>query len=123
MVNISVKVNPSFEDVGRKFRSVDIQKASQEGLTEFAFLTERFAKISSPIDTGRLRASIVTDIGNMQAKIGPHVDYAIYVHEGTRYMKARPFLSIGYSQAEMKLFSGKSPFVSSLEREFDQKIK
>lgn len=123
MVNIQVKVNPTFQEVGKKFRNVDVKKASQEGIAELALLTERFSKIASPIDTGRMRSSISTDIGNLQAKISPHVEYAIYVHEGTRYMKARPFLSIGYSQAEMKMFSGKSPFQAHLERELDDKLK
>jgi hypothetical protein len=47
------------------------------------------------IDTGNLRASIA--IGEAPGKklglrVGTNVEYAIYVHEGTRYMEANPFL-------------------------------
>lgn len=47
------------------------------------------------IDTGRLRASI--SIGESPGKklglrVGTNVEYAMFVHEGTRYMEANPFL-------------------------------
>lgn len=48
------------------------------------------------IDTGRLRSSIavsmVIDSGVWVARVGTDVDYAIFVHEGTRFMRANPFL-------------------------------
>lgn len=48
------------------------------------------------IDTGRLRASIaiavILESGTWVGHIGTNVDYAIFVHEGTRYMEANPFL-------------------------------
>lgn len=62
------------------------------------------------LDTGRLRASIIggsykggsftraasgfqpAKPTNLTAEVGPNVDYAVYIHEGTRFMRARPFL-------------------------------
>lgn len=48
------------------------------------------------IDTGRLRSSIAIAVlpqeGTWVGRVGTNVDYAIYVHEGTRYMRANPFL-------------------------------
>lgn len=61
-----------------------------------AFEVERRAKILSPVDTGRLRASIATSLGIMNKGItsivSTNVFYAIYVHEGTRRMRRRPFM-------------------------------
>lgn len=48
---------------------------------------EATAKQLVPVDTGRLRSSIttelVTDRGELAVQIGPHVDYARFVHDGT----------------------------------------
>lgn len=54
------------------------------------------ARRGAPVDSGRLRGSIrwsVIQRGNdIVGIVGTDVDYAIYVHNGTRYMSARPFL-------------------------------
>lgn len=57
----------------------------------------RLARSPKRIDTGRLRASIqvstFTWVGGVAAvSVGTSVEYAIYVHEGTRYMQANPFI-------------------------------
>ena len=44
------------------------------------------------VQGGTLKGSIRTAIQPLKATIAPHTDYAIYVHEGTWKMKARPFL-------------------------------
>lgn len=54
------------------------------------------AKELCPVDTGRLRSSIrfslgVDEVGRF-GQVGTDVEYAIYVHEGTSRMAARPFL-------------------------------
>jgi HK97 gp10 family phage protein len=47
---------------------------------------------NTPVDTGRLRASTYESFGNLKGEVGTNTKYDIYVHEGTRYMKARPYL-------------------------------
>lgn len=49
------------------------------------------------VDTGRLRSSInvegpVVRGGGAGVRVGTNVEYAIYVHEGTRRMRGNPFL-------------------------------
>lgn len=62
-------------------------------------LIETAAKGHCPVDTGRLRSSIThrveADGGEIVGVVGTSVEYAIYVHEGTRYMAGRPFLVDG----------------------------
>jgi HK97 gp10 family phage protein len=54
------------------------------------------AKRLCPVDTGNLRASITFEIqqqgSDLIGRVGTNVPYARYVHDGTKYMRARPFL-------------------------------
>lgn len=72
-------------------------------LARIAAKAETASKARCPVDTGRLRGSInwrlVLEGGTLVAIIGTNVEYAIYVHEGTRYMPGRPFLVEGVQQA------------------------
>lgn len=71
-------------------------------LARIAVLVESAAKARCPVDTGRLRSSITwrieVDAQGVVAIVGTNVEYAIYVHEGTRYMNGRPFLVEGLHQ-------------------------
>lgn len=48
--------------------------------------------LNTPVATGRLRASHRSIFGNMRGEVGTHTKYDMFVHDGTRYMKARPYL-------------------------------
>jgi len=73
---------------------------------------ERNAKTLCPVDTGRLRSSITSNVrligtrseGGLRAPItgtvGSDVKYASYVELGTRKMAARPFLRPALAAAE-----------------------
>ena len=56
----------------------------------------RDAKIFSPVDTGRLRASItpevIADEKMIQGVIGSNVEYAPFQEFGTKYMQGKRFL-------------------------------
>lgn len=72
-------------------------------IQKFAFQVERESKIVTPVDTGRLRGSIASEIRPLQATIAPNVTYAVFVHEGTRFMRARPFMRWGLNSADRAL--------------------
>lgn len=78
---------------------------SPTAITEVALLVEAEAKeqISGPlraVATGTLRRDINHAVSSRErAVVGNNVDYAIYVHEGTKYMKARPYLVEALRQA------------------------
>lgn len=63
-----------------------------------AYEIERDAKINAPVDTGALRSSISTTItgdgrfGAIEAEIGPTVEYALFVEEGTSVHAPQPFM-------------------------------
>lgn len=53
---------------------------------------ERDSKLRTPVDTGRLRASHRTVLRDLYGEVGTHTEYDTFVHEGTRRMRARPYL-------------------------------
>ena len=74
-----VKLESDFKRAPSKVTE-EIEKA----LTKSAILIQRNAIKESPIDTGRLRSNIIYRVFFGTAVISPNVDYAVYVHEGTR---------------------------------------
>lgn len=103
-----------------KFRSAPeiilpfMRQASQAS----AFAVEREAKPVTPVDTGRLRASIATSLGvankGLSSVVQTNVDYANIVHEGLGYgrnSRKRPFMEQGAEAAV--------PFI---ENEYEKQI-
>ncbi len=50
------------------------------------------SKKNTPVDTGTLRGSTRSIFSNFRGEVGTNVFYDLFVHGGTRYMKARPYL-------------------------------
>jgi HK97 gp10 family phage protein len=95
MFNIHVKLDTDFDiDIS------EIENAVQQELIETAKLIEEDAKTNCPVDTGYLRKSIKTNIGDLDVEVGTSCSYAPFVHDGTHKMPARPFLD---SAAETNL--------------------
>jgi HK97 gp10 family phage protein len=67
---------------------------SWTGLTLTAL---RHAQQRAPVKTGTLRRSLINWVepGGLRGYIGSNLEYSIFVHEGTRFMAARPFLEEG----------------------------
>ena len=98
MIDLKIEIKESFRKNITKYKAA-FAKMLQEIIEKAGYLVERESKMVTPIDTGRLRASIMTEIGAYSAIIAPHTDYAFFVHEGTRFMSARPFMKQGYDKA------------------------
>jgi hypothetical protein len=54
---------------------------------------ERDSKKFTPVKTGFLKSSHNTSFSNLKGVIQPTANYAAFVHDGTRFMKGRPFLA------------------------------
>ena len=46
----------------------------------------------TPVLTGRLRASHTSQFENLKGSVYTNTNYDIFIHEGTRYMKGRPYM-------------------------------
>lgn len=76
------QLKANFEDLPRTILPF-LRRASEKA----AFEIEGESKRRAPVDTGRLRASISTSLGivkNIGAIVQTNVNYAAFVHEGTR---------------------------------------
>jgi|TARA_R100000049_G_C1935846_1_gene79708 HK97 gp10 family phage protein len=111
---IQVKITHNIPQVITKLATFPprISRGLSRAIRKSGLLVERASKIRSPVDTGRMRASINTTFKPMIATIMPNVDYAIFVHEGTSRMRGRPFLSQGLEDVD-----------SEINRIFEKEIK
>lgn len=91
-INLKLKgLERAIKDIGKFHLEVGI--AVQNELDRAALMVESAAKRNTPVDTGRLRSSIVRqDFGPFRRSVGTNVEYAIHVEFGTRYQRAQPFL-------------------------------
>lgn len=66
-------------------------------------MIERNSRILTPVDTGRLRASHRSIFRDMYGEVGTHTHYDLFVHEGTRYMRSRPYLRNAVAKADPQI--------------------
>lgn len=64
-------------------------------LTDIGLIVQGTAMQHTPVRTGTLRRSLTTRLADRGVYVGSAVEYAKFVHEGTRYMEARPFIQQG----------------------------
>ena len=85
------------EAVERVLKAMQEKIANPTDLLQAAVLiVERESKARTPVDTGLLRRSITTRmLSRTSGQVGTNIEYARFVHDGTRYMAARPFLTQG----------------------------
>lgn len=69
---------------------------SEDALVRVGYKVMSQARILAPVDTGRLRSSIILTRGRdgqgFYVEVGTNVYYARFVEFGTRYTNAQPFL-------------------------------
>lgn len=96
MISFSIT---GIKNVIRKFQAFGSQYnwEIRAAMWEIVLVIERDAKVECPVDKGALRNSIKGVVSAMtkaaitgQVKASTH--YAVYVHEGTVNMAARPFI-------------------------------
>lgn len=62
----------------------EIGKQMQEAVEKSAFEIERDAASEAPVDRGKLRNSINTEVGALTAKVSVGAEYGIFVEEGRK---------------------------------------
>lgn len=97
-VQIKISLDSNFEKIRAAFAKFPDQVGPflRTASMKSALAIEGQAKTLSPVDTGRLRASISTSLGvlnkGITSIVQTNVKYAVFVHEGTARMKGRPFM-------------------------------
>ena len=71
-------------------------------LLRIARTIETRARGKAPVKTGHLRNSVFARVDSATVHVGATAPHATFVHEGTRFMAARPFIreAIDESQAD-----------------------
>jgi HK97 gp10 family phage protein len=116
---LDIKIKPTFGAIAGAFDSVQINKTIREFIQRTAFGVERVAKQLSPYQSGTLRSSIATwfpmQTKGLTAQVGTYLNYASYVHFGTKYMRGRPFL---YQAKDFTIKSPDKALGERIDKEF-----
>lgn len=90
---IAIKIT-NLREIRQAFIIAPMQMTRQLNIAiqKSAFTIQRQSMINTPVLTGRLRSSTSSQFSNLRGVVGTHTTYDVYVHEGTRYMKGRPYL-------------------------------
>ncbi len=117
MTQVNIAIKPSAEAIQRAYGNAGISAFLAREIERVTFKIMRFAKQVTPVDTGRLRASIGggafkggsfpmgtgVSVTNLEGIVSTNVAYALPVHEGTRFMRGRPFMEQGVQFAQHNL--------------------
>ena len=77
-----------------------VRRGTEDTVAETLLLIESDAKQFAPVDTGRLRSSIHTELApnRLSGSVEVGVSYGIFLEFGTRYQRAQPFLFPAYEK-------------------------
>ena len=76
----------------KKERTDEFINKIKSGMQKAVLVVERQAKEDCPVDTGRLRSSITSEVSGDEGRVGTNVEYAADVEFGTSRRPATPFL-------------------------------
>ena len=92
-MKLEIKITSDAEKILREFNKTEtVEKDVSKLIKDTLYNIERDAKKKCPVDTGRLRGSVTTNIiSTYSGEVGTNVEYAEYVEYGTRYQSAQPY--------------------------------
>lgn len=99
-LNVRVQNLQQFRAKMRKY-PILIGRGLQKAIAKATFTAERGIKkaiVGGPtraFDTGNLFKSVRSRISPLRGEVKAHAEYSLYVHEGTKYMRSRPFMTVG----------------------------
>lgn len=80
-----------------RIMTVNLQKAIQRSIIRIGGQSRR----NTPVRTGRLRASHYERFySTLKGEVGTNTSYDLFVHEGTRFMRGRPYLRFAVEQEQ-----------------------
>ncbi len=121
MIKIEIKgLNKAIDKFG--MMSPKMKKELGIAVRKSAIRVGDKAKPITPWDSTRMRTSIRADIDPFRAVIEPHVEYAIYIHEGTKkYPLYMPPKKPGTFRQFMKI--GAKRATPEIQRFFDEAVE
>lgn len=98
-ISITISNLPQIQAAFAKAPRLMAQQLNR-AIAKTLFNIQRKSMYRTPVDTGRLRASTSVQLYNLKGEVGTHTEYDVYVHDGTRYMRARPYLTQAVDAAD-----------------------
>ena len=103
-----VELNVAEWSAGFDAAASQLRARTERQLTRLGLQIQSNARRACPVDTGRLRASIVAEPVTRQGdrlvlKVGTNVSYAAYVEFGTRFMAPQPYMRPAFLAARKAL--------------------
>ena len=77
------------KELAKKLKKETITQPVGEGIKKITLFLDREIKMATPVDTGRLRSSVTSQITAEFGKVGTSVQYSSFVEYGTKKMEAR----------------------------------
>lgn len=109
MPEISIRIK-NIAEIKRAFAMAPslMAKELNVAISQVVLTIGRKSRQNTPVDTGRLRASTYERFGNLRGEVGTNTEYDLFVHEGTRFMRSRPYLrqAVNASDSETQRFFG-----------------
>ena len=101
---MQISISTDAEKILSEFNKTEtVEKDVSKLVKDTLHNIEKDAKKSCPVDTGRLRGSITTNIiSTYSGETGTNVEYADYVNSGTRYQQAQPYFDSAVEKNEEK---------------------
>lgn len=92
-MNISIQIK-NLPQIKKAFNTAPqlMRTNLNQSIRKAITLASRESRILTPVDTGTLRASHRETFSDLYGEVGTHTKYDVFVHEGTRFMKGRPYL-------------------------------
>lgn len=92
-MEISIRIT-NLSQIRKAFAAspVIMTKNLNKAIRRVVISIQRDSVLGTPVDTGRLRSSHYTRFQPLKGEVGTNTLYDRFVHEGTRFMKARPYM-------------------------------
>jgi HK97 gp10 family phage protein len=104
-IKITIKNLPQIKAAFSKAPGL-MSKELNMAIKKSVFHIQAKSMINTPVLTSRLRSSHRSKFENLKGEVSTNTIYDIFVHNGTRFMKARPFMlqAVESSDAEVNRF-------------------
>lgn len=85
------------EEFGAKLQAQPFSTVREQLMQKVLHVVQGKSQKRTPVRTGTLRRSETTrmESGGARGYVGTNIKYAPFVHDGTKYMAARPFFEWG----------------------------
>ncbi len=104
--HISIKITNAAEIKSAYSKAPALMTKALSTVIKMAvFIIHALSASNTPVLTGRLRGSTYSKFKPLRGEVGTNTDYDKFVHEGTKFMKAQPYLRMAVESSNSEINS------------------